>query len=95
MFISESLLALFKMIDAAGQALWDSYFYGLQLGEHQFFTSIIFASERTLWESGIFSAGVKNAPSPVAGSGVSLPAKDNATTSPLVYKRIFFGGVSY
>ena len=45
-------------------------------------TSIIFASERTLWESGIFSAGVKNAPSPEAGSGVSLPAKDNATTSP-------------
>ena len=43
-------------------------------------TSIIFASVRTLWESGIFSAGVKNAPSPVAGSGVALPPKDNAIT---------------
>ena len=28
--------------------------------------------------------GVKNAPSPVAGSGVALPAKDNATTSLLL-----------
>ena len=82
----------FKGLVLLSRILFASYYYGLQLGGHQFLTSIIFASERTLWESGIFSAGVKNAPSPVAGSGVSLPAKDNATTSPPL-GRMGVGGV--